>query len=126
MVGDSPDVEQVILGPGGVLEGARPGMIVIDMTTISPEVTRRIAAGCGEKGVHMLDAPVSGGEKGAIEATLSIMVGGEQEVYDRCRPLFEILGKRSVMGSAWARRSNCVIRWSADLTSWLRRAYAWP
>ena len=93
MVGDSPDVEQVILGPGGVLEGARPGLIIIDMTTISPEVTRRIAAKCAEKGVHMLDAPVSGGEKGAVEATLSIMVGGEQEVFDRCRPLFEILGK---------------------------------
>lgn len=93
MVGDSSDVEQVILGPDGVLAGARPGLVIIDMTTISPEVTRRIAAKCGEQGVHMLDAPVSGGEKGAIEATLSIMVGGEAEQFDRCRPLCEVLGK---------------------------------
>jgi 2-hydroxy-3-oxopropionate reductase len=93
MVGDSSDVEQVILGPGGVLAGARPGLVIIDMTTISPEVTRGIAARCGELGVHMLDAPVSGGEKGALEATLSIMVGGEPELFERCRPLLEVLGK---------------------------------
>lgn len=92
IVGDSPDVEQVVLGPNGVLEGAHPGLVVIDMTTISPEVTRHIAAECAAKGVDMLDAPVSGGEKGAIEATLSIMVGGKAEVLDRCRPVLQCLG----------------------------------
>lgn len=93
MVGDSPDVEQVVLGSNGLLEGADPGLTIIDMTTISPEVTRRIAAKCAEDGVDMLDAPVSGGEKGAIEATLSIMVGGRREVFERCRSLLDVLGE---------------------------------
>ena len=93
MVTDSPDVEAVVLGPAGILEGARAGTTIIDMSTISPEVTRRIAAKASEKGVAYLDAPVTGGDVGAINATLSIMVGGDEAVFQRCRPIFETLGK---------------------------------
>ena len=92
MVGDSPDVEEIALGPGGIIEGAHEGLVHIDMSTISPEVTRHIAARLAEAGVSMLDAPVSGGEQGAINATLSIMAGGEEAVFARCRPVFEALG----------------------------------
>lgn len=94
MVADSPDVEEVVLGPFGVIHGARPGMILIDMSTISPSVTRRIAQELSEKGVKMLDAPVSGGEVGAREGTLSIMVGGLEEIFRECLPILEVLGKR--------------------------------
>ncbi|MBI2913103.1 MAG: 2-hydroxy-3-oxopropionate reductase [Chloroflexi bacterium] len=96
MVGDSPDVEQVALGPGGISEGAHPGLVHIDMSTISPEVTRAIAARLSAAGVDMLDAPVSGGEQGAINATLSIMAGGKEQVFERCRPVLEALGKKLV------------------------------
>lgn len=96
MVGDSPDVEQVALGAGGIIEGAHPGLIHADMSTISPDVTRNIAARLAEAGIEMLDAPVSGGEAGAINATLSIMAGGKEEVFERCRPVFEALGKNLV------------------------------
>src|SRR5262245_53716296 len=81
---DSPDVEQVRLGTNGVLEGARPRSIIADMSTIAPQVSIRIAAEAAKKGVQMLDAPVSGGDKGAIAGTLSIMVGGDKEAFDRC------------------------------------------
>jgi 3-hydroxyisobutyrate dehydrogenase len=93
MVGDSPDVEAVALGEGGIIHGAASGLIHIDTTTISPGVTRSIAQRYAERGIELLDAPVSGGEGGAINATLSIMVGGKQEVFERCRPLFEVIGK---------------------------------
>ncbi|MGE5140133.1 MAG: NAD(P)-dependent oxidoreductase, partial [Rudaea sp.] len=83
IVTDSPDVREVILGEDGVAAGIRPGSIVVDMSTISPSVTREIAQALKEKGVEMLDAPVSGGEKGAIEGTLSIMVGGDPAVLER-------------------------------------------
>jgi len=96
MVEDSPDVEQVALGPGGIIEGAHPGLVHIDMSTISPEVTRRIASRLAGAGVEMLDAPVSGGEQGAINATLSIMAGGKEEVLARCRPILEALGQKIV------------------------------
>lgn len=96
MVGDSPDVEQVALGPRGIIEGAHPGLVHIDMSTISPDVTRRLAARLSESGIEMLDAPVSGGETGAINATLSIMTGGKEEVFERCRPVLEALGKKIV------------------------------
>jgi 3-hydroxyisobutyrate dehydrogenase len=94
MVTDSPDVEQVVLGPDGVLQGARAGSTVIDMTTMSPAVTRRIAAALEENGVEMLDAPVSGGDVGAKAGTLSIMVGGKEEVFRQCLPVFEAMGKK--------------------------------
>ena len=93
MVTDTPDVEDVILGEAGVLQTARPGATVIDMSTISPRVTRDIATALREKGVHMLDAPVSGGDVGAQQGTLSIMVGGDQSVFDDCLPVFEAMGK---------------------------------
>jgi 2-hydroxy-3-oxopropionate reductase len=93
IVTDSPDVEGVLLGPEGVIHGARPGTVVIDMSTISPSVTRRIAEELGKKGVRMLDAPVSGGDVGAREGTLSIMVGGEEEVYEECLPIFQAMGR---------------------------------
>jgi 3-hydroxyisobutyrate dehydrogenase len=96
IVSDSPDVEQVILGENGVIHGARPGSVVVDMSTISPQVTRELAATLQGKGVDMLDAPVSGGEKGAIEGTLSIMVGGDAKVLERVRPAFDAMGKRIV------------------------------
>lgn len=94
MVGDSPDVEEVVLGPSGLIEGSRPGLVVIDMSSISPIATRRIAEALAEKDVKMLDAPVSGGDIGARQATLSIMVGGPKEVYEECLPIFKALGKQ--------------------------------
>lgn len=96
IVGDAPDVEQVALGPGGIIEGAHEGLVHIDMTTQSPETTRRIAARLAEAGIEMLDAPVSGGDQGAIQGTLSIMVGGAEEVFERCGPVLAVLGKKLV------------------------------
>jgi 3-hydroxyisobutyrate dehydrogenase len=92
-VSDTPDVEAVILGDRGVLAGAKPGTIVIDMSTISPIATRAIAAALAENQVQMLDAPVSGGSEGAQKATLSIMVGGEAAVLETVRPILASLGK---------------------------------
>lgn len=96
IVTDSPDVEQVVLGPNGVIEGVQQGSVLIDMSTISPGVTRDIAARLREKGVHMLDAPVSGGQIGAINGTLSIMVGGDAPIFERCQPVFKAMGQRIV------------------------------
>jgi len=96
MVGDTPDVESVLLGTRGVAERIRPGSVVIDMSTISPDATRRFARGLVDKGAEMLDAPVSGGEVGAVNATLSIMVGGKPAVFEAMRPLFAVLGKNIV------------------------------
>jgi len=92
-VSDTPDVEAVILGPRGVIERARPGSLVIDCSTISPAATREIAARLREKGVHMLDAPVSGGSEGAAKGTLSIMLGGEADQVDRAMPVLQAMGK---------------------------------
>lgn len=97
MVSDTPDVEQVIFGEGGVMQGARAGSMVVDMSTISPTATKAFAEELRQRGVEMLDAPVSGGEIGAINATLSIMVGGRPEVFERVRPLFEAMGKNIVL-----------------------------
>ena len=93
MLPNSPEVEQVALGPGGIIEGARRGLIFADMSTISPIVSRKIGAALEPKGVAMLDAPVSGGEKGAIDGTLSIMVGGDKAVFERVLPIFQAMGK---------------------------------
>src|SRR6266581_3901411 len=82
-VSDTPDVEAVLLGPEGVIHGAKPGSLVVDMSTISPRATRRIAKRLAEAGVAMLDAPVSGGSEGAAKGTLSIMVGGDQADLER-------------------------------------------
>jgi len=92
-VSDTPDVEAVILGPGGVIEGARPGALVIDCSTISPEATRTIAARLKQKGVHLLDAPVSGGSEGAARGTLSIMLGGDADQVARALPVLQTMGQ---------------------------------
>ena len=92
-VSDTPDVQAVILGDEGVIHGVRPDSLVIDMSTISPQVTREIAAAMEEKGAHMLDAPISGGSEGAANGTLSIMVGGEAEQFERAMPAFQAMGK---------------------------------
>jgi 3-hydroxyisobutyrate dehydrogenase len=103
IVTDTPDVRQVILGPDGILDGMRPGTVIIDMSTISPTATREIAQAVESKGGELLDAPVSGGEGGAIAGTLSIMVGGKPEVFERCLPLFEAMGKNiTYMGRSGA------------------------
>ena len=96
MVSDTPDVEQVILGRDGVIEGLRPGSAVIDMSTISPSATRSMAVKLRALGVEMLDAPVSGGDVGAIKGTLSIMVGGDEATFKRVKRLFDIMGANVV------------------------------
>ena len=96
MLPDSPQVREVLDGDDGLLAGAREGTLVIDMSTISPVVTREIAERCGERGIGWVDAPVSGGDVGAREATLSIMAGGSDEGFARAKPLFEALGKTIV------------------------------
>lgn len=93
MLPNSPDVELVALGANGIVEGAKPGLTFVDMSTISPLVSQKIAAALEPKGVQMLDAPVSGGEKGAVEGTLSIMVGGDKAVFERVLPVFQAMGK---------------------------------
>jgi 2-hydroxy-3-oxopropionate reductase len=93
MLPNSPDVEQVALGKDGIIEGAKAGLIFIDMSTISPIVSQKIGKALAAKGVKMLDAPVSGGEKGAIDAALSIMVGGDKAVFDAVLPIFQAMGK---------------------------------
>ncbi|BBO66872.1 3-hydroxyisobutyrate dehydrogenase [Desulfosarcina alkanivorans] len=103
MVGFPDDVREVILGDDGVLAGTRPGDTLVDMTTSSPDLARTIFQEGASKGVNTLDAPVSGGDVGAREATLAIMVGGDRPVFDAVRPLFEVLGKTiSLMGGAGA------------------------
>ncbi|MBM3941411.1 MAG: 2-hydroxy-3-oxopropionate reductase [SAR202 cluster bacterium] len=97
MLPDSADSERAILGPNGVLEGAKPGSIIIDMSSIAPSMSQKIAAECSKKGVELLDAPVSGGEPGAINATLAIMVGGKQEVFDQCSDLLKVMGRNVVL-----------------------------
>jgi 3-hydroxyisobutyrate dehydrogenase len=94
IVTDGPDVEQVLLGPSGAVHGARAGTLFIDMSTISPHTTRRVAAALADRQMSFLDAPVTGGDVGAREGTLSILVGGEPGDLERAREIFEALGKR--------------------------------
>ena len=93
MLPNSPDVELVALGRDGLIEGVKPGLLYLDMSTISPLVSQKVGKALGTKGVRMLDAPVSGGEKGAIDAALSIMVGGGQADFDAALPVFQAMGK---------------------------------
>ncbi len=93
MVADAPDVENVCLGADGLAAGGKPGLIVVDMSTINPNAARRIGERLAEKGIEFVDAPVSGGETGAINAALTIMVGAKPEVFERVKPLFEKMGK---------------------------------
>ncbi|MBK6327695.1 MAG: NAD(P)-dependent oxidoreductase [Chloroflexi bacterium] len=92
-VSDTPDVEAVILGADGVIESAKAGSLVVDHSTISPTATKAIAAQLSAKGVHMLDAPISGGSEGAAKGTLSIMVGGDAAQFERALPVFQAMGK---------------------------------
>src|SRR3989442_1269716 len=93
MLPNSPDVEQVALGKDGIIEGAKAGLVFVDMSTISPIVSQKVGKALAAKGVKMLDAPVSGGEKGAIDGALSIMVGGDKATFDAVLPIFQALGK---------------------------------
>lgn len=103
MLPDSPDVEEVMFGANGVMTGLRAGALVIDMSTILPSVARRVAAAAREKGADALDAPVSGGQVGAVNATLTIMVGGSPAAFDRAKPIFEKMGKNiTLVGDAGA------------------------
>ncbi len=97
MLPDSPEVELVALGPEGLVEAVRPGMVFVDMSTIAPAVAVRVAAALAEKGVRCLDAPVSGGDVGAREGKLSIMAGGDRATFDAVRPIFEVLGKSAIL-----------------------------
>jgi len=93
IVTSSPHVEQIMFGPDGVLAGMKKGNIIIDMSTIDPIVTRKVAAAAAEKGIDMLDAPVSGAPPKAADGTLSIMVGGKKEIFDRCQPILDVMGE---------------------------------
>jgi 2-hydroxy-3-oxopropionate reductase len=93
MLPNSPDVELVALGRDGIIEGARPGLLFVDMSTISPIVSKKVGEALAAKSVKMLDAPVSGGERGAIDGALSIMVGGDKAVFDAVLPIFQAMGK---------------------------------
>jgi 3-hydroxyisobutyrate dehydrogenase len=96
MVTDEPDVREVLLGQRGVIESARKGLTVIDMSTNSPDVAASISSALSASGVEFLDAPVTGGDKGARDATLTIMVGGERQVFERCLPVLRCMGKEIV------------------------------
>jgi 2-hydroxy-3-oxopropionate reductase len=96
IVPDTPNVEAVLFGPDGVAEGLKRGQIVVDMSSISPLATKEFAKRLAAMGVEMLDAPVSGGQVGAENATLSIMVGGKEEVFNQIKPFFELMGKNIV------------------------------
>ncbi len=96
MLPNSPHVKTAVLGANGVLEGAKPGLILIDMSSIAPLAAQEVAAAVAKQGVEMLDAPVSGGEPKAIDGSLSIMVGGKQEIFDRCVELLSKMGKSVV------------------------------
>ena len=118
---DTPDVREVVTGAEGLLAGAKPGLIVIDHSTIAPMAAREIAAACAEKGVAFLDAPVSGGQQGAVAGTLSIMAGGDAEALQRAMPALEAMGKKIVhVGASGAGQFTkacnqiiCAITWQA-------------
>jgi 3-hydroxyisobutyrate dehydrogenase len=96
MLPDTPEVEQVLFGESGASQALRPGSIAIDMSTISPKATAEFAERLARKGVSLLDAPVSGGEQGAKNASLSVMVGGDRDAFDRCEPVLKTLGRTIV------------------------------
>lgn len=97
MLPDGPEVEQAVLGRDGVLEGARPGSTIVDMSSISPLVSQKVAAACAARGVEFLDAPVSGGEPKAVDGTLAIMVGGKQKVFDDVQPILAAMGSSVIL-----------------------------
>ena len=97
MLPDSPDVESVALGEGGIIEGAHEGLIFVDMSTIAPSVTTQVGEVLAQKGVQSLDAPVSGGDIGAQNAILSIMVGGDEDTFNTVKPLFDVMGQSAIL-----------------------------
>lgn len=97
MLPNSPHVKAAVVGPNGVLEGAKPGMTIVDMSSIAPLAAKEVAAKAAEKGVEMLDAPVSGGEPKAVDGTLSIMVGGKKEVFEKCKAFLSKMGTSVVL-----------------------------
>jgi 2-hydroxy-3-oxopropionate reductase len=97
MLPDGPDVEAAVLGPKGVLEGAKAGSTIADMSSINPVVAQKVGAACKERAVEFLDAPVSGGEPKAIDGSLAIMVGGEKHVFDKVLPLFQSMGSSATL-----------------------------
>jgi 3-hydroxyisobutyrate dehydrogenase len=107
MLGFPHDVEETYLGAGGVIEKARPGALLVDMTTSSPPLARRIWEAASAKGLHALDAPVSGGDVGAREAKLVIMVGGEATDFERARPIFSLLGRNLALHGAAGAGQHC-------------------
>lgn len=122
IVGFPKDVEQVYLGKGGIIECARPGSVLVDMTTSSPALAKRIAEAAAAKGCAALDAPVSGGDIGAKEARLVIMVGGDHEAFDRTKPLFDVMGKNVILqgpaGSGQHTKMANQITIAAGMVSW--------
>ena len=102
MLPDTPDVDAVVLGAGGVMDGIRPGSVFVDMSTVSPTIAEKIAEVAAGKGIKALDAPVSGGDVGAQKGTLSIMVGGDQETFDKVLPIFAVMGKAVLCGAPGA------------------------
>ncbi|MBE6830115.1 MAG: 2-hydroxy-3-oxopropionate reductase, partial [Ruminococcaceae bacterium] len=96
MLPNSPHVKAVVMGENGVLEGAKPGTILIDMSSIAPLASQEIGKACADKGVKMIDAPVSGGEPKAVDGTLSIMVGGDQEVFESVKEILLLMGASAV------------------------------
>lgn len=107
MLPDSPDVRHVMIGENGVIDHAEEGLLYIDMSSILPEVSMEIGEKLAEKGVHMLDAPVSGGDLGAIAGTLAIMAGGEEEDFNRAKPLFEAMGSSHVLVGPLGSGNTC-------------------
>jgi len=102
MLPNSPDVEKAVLGKKGIIEGVHQGQILIDMSSIAPLASQSVAQKLAQKGVEMLDAPVSGGQEKAQSGTLAIMVGGKQEIFQKCRPILEIMGKPVLVGDIGA------------------------
>jgi 2-hydroxy-3-oxopropionate reductase len=97
MLPNSPHVKAVVLGEGGVIEYAKKGTLIVDMSSIAPQASKEMYEALAEKGIRMIDAPVSGGEPKAIDGTLAIMVGGNQEDFDRAKPLFDVMGSSAVL-----------------------------
>lgn len=110
MLPNSPEVEEVVTGEQGILAGARRGLIIIDMSTIAPATSRALGEAVAARGVHLLDAPVSGGSQGAVNGTLTIMVGGEQEVFEQARPVLEAMGMKENIFYVGAQGSGEVVK----------------
>lgn len=109
MLPNSPDVKKVVLGEEGVIEVVKRGQILIDMSSIAPLVTQEIAKELYTKGVEMLDAPVSGGQEKAQSGTMAIMVGGKEEIFKKCKPILEIMGKPTLVGDVGAGQTTKLV-----------------